>query len=295
MNRIVVGLVCVLSVTLKAQSLSPHWADLTADDFKTALRASTETCALPFGIIEKHGPSGPLGTDLINVREVTARAAAREYVVIFPEYYVGQIAEARHQPGTVAYSTVLQLQVLQETVAEMGRNGCRKIVIVNGHGGNTLLITHFLQSQLESPKDYVVYAVSGSALSPNAPSVTNPSRPGVDGHAGESEISRVMAARPNVAHPERAGQESGAAQKTLTLPDGVDVAIRWYATFPNHYMGDAAGATAARGNAIFDAAATRLAASFQAIKADDISPRLQREFFERSKDPSATVPSGILK
>lgn len=288
--HIAVGLVCVLSATLNAQSLSPHWADLTADDFRQALRASSETCALPFGIIEKHGPSGPLGTDLINVREVTARAAMQEYVVIFPEYFAGQIAEARHQPGTIAYSTPLQLQLLQETVAEMGRNGCRKIVIVNGHGGNTLLIAHFLQSQLDSPKEYVVYTVSGSALGPNAPAAANPSRPGVDGHAGEGEIARVMAARPNLVHPERAGNESGAPQKRLTLPDGVDVAIRWYATFPNHYMGDAAGATAARGNAIF-AAATRLAASFRAIKADDASPQLQREFFERSKEPLTPAPS----
>jgi creatinine amidohydrolase len=289
--RTVAVIACTLSGTLIAQSLSPHWGDLTAEDFQQALRASSHTCALPFGIIEKHGPSGPLGTDLINVREVTARAAGQEYVLIFPEYYVGQIAEARHQPGTVAYSTLLQLQLLQETVAEMGRNGCRKIVIVNGHGGNTLLIAHFLQSQLDSPKEYVVYTVSGSALSPNAPATTNPSRPGVDGHAGEGEVSRVMAARPNLVRLERAGTESGAPQQRLTLPDGVDVAIRWYATFPNHYMGDAAGATAARGNAIFDASAIRLAASFKAIKGDDTSPRLQREFFERSKDPSAPALS----
>ena len=55
---------------------------------------------------------------------------------MFPEYYVGQIFEARHHPGTVAYSSHLQLQMLQETVSEMARNGCKKIIIVNGHGGN---------------------------------------------------------------------------------------------------------------------------------------------------------------
>ena len=79
-----------------AQGLSAKWEELTAPDFMQALQASKGTCALPFGIIEKHGPSGPLGTDLLNVRYTTGLAAREEYTVIFPEYYVGQIFEARH-------------------------------------------------------------------------------------------------------------------------------------------------------------------------------------------------------
>ena len=59
-----------------AQGLSAKWEELTAPDFVQALQASKGTCALPFGIIEKHGPSGPLGTDLLNVRYTTGLAAA---------------------------------------------------------------------------------------------------------------------------------------------------------------------------------------------------------------------------
>ena len=55
---------------------------------------------------------------------------------MFPEYYFGQIFEAKHEPGTIAYSAKLQLALLQETTDEMSRNGCKKILIVNGHGGN---------------------------------------------------------------------------------------------------------------------------------------------------------------
>ena len=39
-------------------------------------------------------------------------AAEQEYAVVFPEYYFGQIFEARHEPGTIAYSRGLQLQLL---------------------------------------------------------------------------------------------------------------------------------------------------------------------------------------
>ena len=276
--------VLMLAAPCAAQSLPVKWEELTSADFVRALQASKGTCTLPFGVVEKHGPSGPLGTDLINVRYATALAAKQEYTIVFPDYYFGQIAEARHQPGTLAYSTRLQMDLLQETVAEMARNGCAKIVIVNGHGGNTALLQYLSQTQLDSPRDYVVYTVSG--LGAATSEAAKPSRPGVDGHAGEDEVADIMASRPDLAHPERAGTESGADQKRLALPQGVSTAIWWYARFPNHYGGDASGATAARGQASTKEAAERIAKAIAAIKADETAPRLQKEFFERSVRPA---------
>jgi creatinine amidohydrolase len=277
-------LLTVLTAGAAAQSLSPKWEELTAADFVTALQTARGTCVLPFGILEKHGPAGPLGTDLINVRFSTLRAARDEYAIVFPEYYAGQIFEARHQPGTIAYSSHLQLTMLQETVAEMARNGCAKIAIVNGHGGNTALIQYFAQTQLDSPKDYVVYSVSALGAPAGTPGAA-PSRPGVDGHAGEGEISNVMASRPELAHADRSATESGADQHRLELPEGVFTAISWYARFPNHYAGDSAGATAARGEASTAAAAARIANAIRAIKRDETGPRLQKEFFDRAAKP----------
>jgi creatinine amidohydrolase len=220
---------------------------------------------------------------LINVRFTTLRAVRDEYAIVFPEYFVGQIFEARHQPGTIAYSSHLQLAMLQETVAEMARNGCRKIAIVNGHGGNTQLIQYFAQTQLDSAKDYIVYALM--ALGGPVTAATAPSRPGVDGHAGEGEISNVMASRPDLAHPERSATESGADLNRLELPEGVYTGIWWYARFPNHYGGDSAGATAARGEASIAAMAARIVNAIRAIKRDETGPKLQKEFYEKAAKP----------
>ena len=55
--------------------LSVHWEELTAADFRTAIHQAQGTCLLPFGILEKHGPHLPLGTDLQDVRHVALRAA----------------------------------------------------------------------------------------------------------------------------------------------------------------------------------------------------------------------------
>jgi len=266
--------------------LSVHWEELTAADFRDAITRAQNTCLLPFGIMEKHGPHLPLGNDLLNVRYVALNAAQQEYAVVFPEYYFGQIFEAKHEPGTVAYSRGLQLQLLQETTEEMARNGCKKIIIVNEHGRNPNLITFFAQSQLEAPHDYVVYVQGLARSGPGEPQ--HKSNRAGDQHAGESETSMSMIARPDLVHLDRAPKESGADQARLKLPDGLYTGIWWYARFPNHYAGE--GAVASRELGEFEAKTwiNAIVASIRAVKADQESLRLQNEFFERSKHPLNT-------
>src|ERR1700757_4347312 len=155
--------------TPSSAKLSVHWEELTASDFREGIHRSQGTCLLPFGILEKHGPHLPLGTDLLDVRHAALHAAEQEYAVVFPEYYFGQIFEAQHEPGTVAYSARLQLELLQETTDEMARNGCTKVIIVNGHGGNENLLPFFAQTQLEKPHDYVLYVMGLVAAPPGGP------------------------------------------------------------------------------------------------------------------------------
>src|ERR1700747_676460 len=70
--------------------LSVHWEELTGPDFLKAIQRSQGTCLLPFGILEKHGPHLPIGSDLLDVRHAALAAAKNEFVVVFPEYYFGQ-------------------------------------------------------------------------------------------------------------------------------------------------------------------------------------------------------------
>src|SRR5260370_34773806 len=148
-NIIIATLVFASSLppAISQAKLSTRWEELTAEDFVRAVQQSQGTCLLPFGILEKHGAHLPIGTDLLNVRHISLAAAQQEYAVVFPEYYFGQIFEAKHQPGTVAYSLQLQLQLLQETTNEMARNGCKTVLIVNGHGGNEHLFPPFAHAQ----------------------------------------------------------------------------------------------------------------------------------------------------
>jgi creatinine amidohydrolase len=267
-----------------AQHLPVKWEELTAADFARAITQAQNTCVLPFGIIEKHGPHLPLGTDLINSRYAAVHGSEKEYAVVFPEYYFGQIFEARQEPGTVAYSSRLQLELLQETTDEMARNGCQKILIVNGHGGNGNLLPYFAQSQLAKSHDYVVYVY----LHPAYPTGRPPLHSTVDMHAGESETSHTLVSRPDLVHLDRAGTESGEDRHRLNLPEGVYTGIWWYAKFPDHYAGNGALAGKALGDFDMNAWSDGIATALRAIKSDANSLRLQNEFFEKAQHPLMT-------
>jgi creatinine amidohydrolase len=266
--------------------LSVKWEELSAGDFRQAIGQSKGTCLLPFGILEKHGPHLPLGTDLLNVRYASVHAAEKEYAVVFPEYYFGQIFEAKHEPGTIAYSRELQLKLLQETTDEMARNGCKKIVIVNGHGGNESLLPFFAQSQLEKQHDYVVYVQWGRDEPKGGPQ----KKDALDMHAGQSETSTMMISHPDLVHLHRAASESGADQKRVNLPNDVYTGIWWYARFPNHYSGEGGLANKELGEFEMNAWINAIASAIRAVQADDQSLRLQNEFYEKSKHPLDTRP-----
>jgi creatinine amidohydrolase len=274
------------TAALRAQNkLSPKWEELTAEDFRSAIQEAKGTCVLPFGILEKHGPHLPLGTDLLNVRYASVQATGQEYAVVFPEYYFGQIFEAKHEPGTIAYSAALQLQLLQETTDEMARNGCKRILIVNGHGGNEHLLPFFAQSQLDKPHDFVVYAMLGERSRPGGPGKKSSA---VDYHAGENETSNTLVSHPDLVHVDRAKQESGVDLKREHLPEFVYTGIWWYSSFPDHYSGDGSVATKELGEWNMKGWVDSIVEALRAVKADDVSLKLQNEFYEKSRHPLDT-------
>jgi creatinine amidohydrolase len=289
-NLRVLTLVAVISAMAQSQTVTPrpslsvHWEELTAADFKEGIQRSQGTCLLPFGILEKHGPHLPIGTDLLDVRYAALHAAEKEYAIMFPEYYFGQIAEARHEPGTIAYSREVQLSLLQATTDEMARNGCKKVIIVNGHGGNEHLLPYFAQTQLDKPHDYVVYVFDKRSPDSGGPK----KKSSIDMHAGESETSKMLIARPDTVHMDRANQESGADQHRLNLPEDVYTGIWWYARFPDHYAGEGSAATQELGKFQMDWWIDAIVNTIRAVKADDESLKLQNEFYEKSQHPLDT-------
>ena len=273
--------------TLFSQKLSAYWDELTSSDFALAVKQSEGVCLVPIGVIEKHGPHLPLGTDVITARDVCRRAAAKEYCIIYPFYFMGQIFEAQQQPGTIAYSSELLLKVLDETCKEISRNGIKKIILVNGHGGNTAWLQYFCQIQLAEPHDYAVYYITPSVSQDIQKKITEMRKTTTGGHADEVETSTVMAIRPDLVKIERAVSESGSDQQRLQLPF-VYTGIWWYSQYPNHYAGDAKDANAELGEIAIEGRSQQLVEIIQAVKSDQTTIRLQNEFYKERQSPLDT-------
>lgn len=272
-----------------SQQLSFRLEELTAPDFIKAVEKSSKTCILPIGVFEKHGPHLPLGTDLYTAREFAVRAAEKEYTVIYPWYYFSQINEARHQPGTIAYSPELIWKVLQETLNELARNGFDKIIIVNGHGGNNAFLNFFGMAQLSERRNYSLYVFQPTDDPEVAKKMEEMTQHDpYNAHAGNEESSVIKAIVPEVVHLERAGQQSGIDQERLKNLEHVYTGIWWYAKYPNHYGGDGTKANAKAGELMINSTVDQLIKMIQAVKKDEVVPALQKQFFDESDNPLRT-------
>ena len=295
MKRIIIWILLLLPLALMAQELEStgnelpvKWEELTAPDFVKAVEKSAGTCVIPLGILEKHGPHLPLGTDLISVRETALRAAEKEFTIIFPPFYFGQIYEARQQPGTVAYSPQTVLTVLQETCDELHRNGIEKIILVNGHGGNSSLLPYFCQIQLEKQKEYAVYLFRPQDSKEFKDQLNSMRQTDWDGHAGETETSQMLATSPDLVHLDKANEQSGKNQERLNSLAYAYTAIWWYAQYPNHYAGDGSYGNLEMGKLILENEVGQLAEMIQSVKADQQTIELQNQFYKDSNNPIKT-------
>jgi creatinine amidohydrolase len=281
-----------LSILLNAQQpdtnkLSFKMEELTSPNFVQAVDLAGGVCIIPMGIIEKHGPHLPLGSDLYESRETAFTAAGKEFAVVFPPYYVGQIFEAKHQPGAIAYSNELIWKMLEETCAELARNGLKKIILLNGHGGNTSFLEYFCQSQMAVEKDYIVVLFRPEPDPASQKEINKLKKASLDGHAGEDETSMMEFINPALVDKDALKNESGADQNQLSkLPFGY-TGIWWYAKFPNHFASDINTPNKKLGELLIQNDANQLAELIRFLKTDNTIEQLQDTFYRKAENPTA--------
>ena len=262
-----------------------QWEELTAPEFAAAVK-DTGVCVLSVGCLEKHFDHLPLGTDFLNAHKICCLAAEAEPAVVFPPYYFGQINEARCFPGTVAVPASLTLKMLWAVCDEIARNGFRKIIIYNGHGGNTHMLNYACQATLSQRKGYAIFIPAGRLW----PGLAQQDRQAqwnalletpVHGHACECETSISLANHPHLVKMDAiAGRKADPLGRLDHIPPG-RVSGRWYSDHPDHYAGDATAATAEKGLKLRQLAVDSLAEYIKAVKNDSAALELLSEFHDR--------------
>ena len=107
-----------------------------AADFESA-----EVAVLPTGSTEQHGPALPLGMDHMAAEAFAHTAADRDDAVVLPTVPVGVSVHHRQFDGTLYVGAETFERYVAETISSLAEHGLRKVVVVNGHGGNSGALT----------------------------------------------------------------------------------------------------------------------------------------------------------
>lgn len=244
-----------------------QWADLTAPDF-AALDRAQAVAILPIGAVEQHGPHLPLSVD----RDLTLSVLTRALplidpaltVLALPVQAIGKSTEHQAWPGTLSLSADTLLRVLHDIAASVRRAGIPRLMILNGHGGNRAAL-ELACRDLRADLGLVTAHVAWDDLA-GAGSITGDHEAQNGLHAGDVETSAMLATHPALVRMDRA-EDFGSAHLhwQVVHPDlGLGAApLRpgWLMgdLTPKGAIGDAAAATADKGEALLTNAARNLA------------------------------------
>ena len=256
-----------------------QWENLTSPDFSQAVK-DTGVCILALGVLERHAEHLPLGTDFLNGHKIACLAAEKEPAVVFPPFYFGQIYEARCFPGTLTLKPTLLLEFLFSVLDEIGRNGFKKIILSNAHGGNIHLLHFIAQASLAEQKPYTLYFHHRDLDEEGSRAWSEIVETDLHGHACECETSISLANHAHLVHMDRVDGSAEPLNRLSHLP-GSYSGIWWYANYPDHYAGDARSATVEKGEKLRELQVNALAKFIKAVKEDTVTSALEKEFFER--------------
>ncbi len=178
-----------------------RWEENTAPALETAI-GRDPVVLLPVGSVEQHGRHVPVGCDANSAEAVALRAAeaaqgSEQPVLVLPTLWYGYSPHHMGFAGTVTLRSETFLTVMQDVVESVLRHGVRRVVMLNGHGGNV--------SSLDVVASRLGHAWHGRAriaavtyfqlAGPRAAEFRE-SAPGGMGHACEFETSLQLALHP---------------------------------------------------------------------------------------------------
>lgn len=259
------------------RTTSRFWADLTTQDFAHLLasgQAAHTIAVLPVAATEQHGPHLPLSVDTVLVEGVVAAALAQLadplQVLVLPTQAVGLSPEHARFPGTLTLKAETIIRLWTDIGESVAAAGIKKLVLFNSHGGQ-VSVMDIVARDLRARLDLLVYSVSWFNLplldaegrDVNACFSADEHRFGI--HAGEIETSMMLAL--DAAHVDMAQAQNfhstsqDRARQFAILGNGKSAKLGWQMQDynPAGAVGNAAGATADKGQALVAAAGRGLA------------------------------------
>lgn len=260
-----------------------EWAELTYPDVGAADKEKT-VVVLPVGSLEVHGPHLPVGFDALVIHRVAAEAARRSPpAIVLPPLFYAYVPENRHFPGAISLSGSTFLKLLEEICDEVYRNGFKRILILNGHGGNRRPLFFFVREMQEKGKRYLLY-VWVEPMEGLEKAIEEVRETWPVGHACEIETSLALYLYPHLCRMERVKGPAKLGPEHVV--EGVRTMADWVSYAVEGYIGDPRAATPEKGRKIFEAWVRKVAEVLEKIRRDELYERILDEFYLKANYPS---------
>lgn len=242
---------------------------LAETSWATVRETNYELAVLPWGATEAHNFHLPYATDNVESESVAVRAAGQAWergarVAVLPTVPFGVNTTQLDIPLTLSVTPSTQLALLRDLASSLAGQGIRKLLILNGHGGN-----NFRQMIRELYPELPVFICSVNWYDCVDP------RPFFDqpgDHAGELETSVMLELAPALVEPLSTAADGSVKQWRIGgLREGWAWAPRqWTRVTSDTGIGNPAAATAAKGAAFLEAVSSRLADLLVELAAADL-------------------------
>jgi len=158
---------------------------------------------VPVGSCEQHGRHLSFATDYLIPTEIARRVSARTGVAVTPTLCFGMSIHHMDFPGTITLSPDTFVAVIRDVLHSLYRHGFRRVLILNGHGGNMAPIATALATVLDQHRELRV-KVGHWWQDPSVQAVMQEAWGDIEYHAAAGETSAILAIRPSIPKLERA-------------------------------------------------------------------------------------------
>lgn len=226
--------------------------ELTWPEAKIRLK-QVDVALLPVGSIEQHGPHLPLDADAFDAEYLSRKVAESckdPKPLVLPLIPYGVSYHHEDFPGTISISPETLSQLVYEIGMSAARHGVTKLVIINGHGGNSPAL-HFAAQKINRDAHIFTCVDTGETSDPDVYAVAETPN---DVHAGEIETSTTLATRPELVRLD-AAKKFIPKFSSRYLDFTSKRSVEWYARIakisPSGVLGDPTKANSDKGKRIW--------------------------------------------
>jgi len=258
---------------------SPLLAHMTWPEAKERFK-SVDVALLPVGAIEQHGPHLPLDADAFDAEYLAhevAKGCSAPMPIVLPLIAYGVSYHHEDFSGTISVNPETLSNLVYDVGMSAARHGIRKLVVINGHGGNGPAL-HFAAQMVNRDAHIFTCVDTGETSDPDIYAMAETPN---DVHAGEIETSTTLAVRPEVVRLEAARKFIPKFSSTY-LNFTSKRSVTWYThtakLSPSGVLGDPTRATAEKGRRMWEKMITNLVEFVEHLKSMTLKELYQKRY-----------------